>query len=217
MFDLVLEILRKRPVGHVEKLADSIEPAIDHQQHDIGMIADISQPAGMLDHIIKQITMDNPKPVTIDACMDGIIHYLNFTETQPQKLAGHFIMVTGDIDDLCSATRLAEQFLDNIIMLLRPIPALFQLPAINHVTDKIHGFTFGMLDEMENLACTGPVSAQMRIGNPDCPESEGLIFAHLDRRRIHESIITTRMLRTRYSNIAVSFHLLKTAQNFHKL
>jgi len=44
-------------------------------------------------------------------------------------------MVAGQIDDSRALARLAQEFLHDVIMVLRPKPAGAQLPAIDDVAD----------------------------------------------------------------------------------
>ena len=63
--------------------------------------------------------------------------YFNLAKIIADIAARNLIVITGNIDDFGALTGLAEHFLNHIIMLLRPIKALFHLPAINNITDQI--------------------------------------------------------------------------------
>ena len=82
--------------------------------------------------------------------------------------------------------RLAEQFLHHIIMLLRPVEAFFQLPAIDDVADQIQRFAAGIFQEMQQRLCLRAWCAEMCVGNPDSAEVlNARSFVQQDRRPAH--------------------------------
>ena len=48
-----------------------------------------------------------------------------------------FIVVTGDVDDLGTFARCAQDFLDDVVVLLRPINSATQLPDIDQTADDV--------------------------------------------------------------------------------
>ena len=66
-------------------------------------------------------------------------------------------------------TGLAKQFLDDVVMFLRPVKALFQLPAIDDVADKIQRLASRVFQEMEQRLGTSAMAAKMCVRNPDGP------------------------------------------------
>ena len=53
-------------------------------------------------------------------------------------------MIARDTDHAGAVTRFSQQFLNDVIMFLWPVEALFQLPAVNNITNQIEGFTSGV-------------------------------------------------------------------------
>jgi hypothetical protein len=75
-------------------------------------------------------------------------------------------MIARNIDHAGAVTRFSQQFLDNVIMFLRPVEAFFQLPAINDVADQIQGFAARIFQKMQQLFGTGPWRSEMRVRDP---------------------------------------------------
>jgi len=108
------------------------------------MIAEIGQPTGMLNHIVEQIAMYNPQAFAIGRLMDIILPDRDLTQIIAKIMTGSFIMSARDIDHAGAVTRFSQQFLNDVIMFLWPVEALFQLPAVNNITNQIEGFTSGV-------------------------------------------------------------------------
>ena len=83
-------------------------------------------------------------------------------------------MIARNIDHAGAVTRFSQQFLDDVIMFLRPVEAFFQLPAINDVADQIQGFTARIFQKMQQLFGTGPWRSEMRVRDPDGSEREDI-------------------------------------------
>ena len=73
-------------------------------------------------------------------------------------------MIARNIDEPRAFAPFTEQFLDNIIMLLRPIPAAAQAPAVNHIAnqiDRIGIVGFKKIQQQMGLTALG---SKMEIG-----------------------------------------------------
>ena len=55
----------------------------------------------------------------------------------PQIVAQELVVVAGDVDDARALARLAQQLLHDVVVRLRPVPALLQPPAVDDVADEI--------------------------------------------------------------------------------
>lgn len=71
-------------------------------------------------------------------------------------------------------------FLGNVIMRLRPIPTLFQSPAINDIANQKQIFRAGMFQKMQKLCGASAGCAEMRVRNPDASVilKPGNLFVH---------------------------------------
>jgi hypothetical protein len=71
-------------------------------------------------------------------------------------------------------------FLGNVIMRLRPIPTLFQSPAINNIANQKQIFRAGMFQKMQKLCGASAGCAEMRVRNPDASVilKPGNLFVH---------------------------------------
>jgi len=53
VLDLMLQVLRERPVMQPEAAAQPIEPAVQNQNRGVGGVAEIREPLGMLNHAVE--------------------------------------------------------------------------------------------------------------------------------------------------------------------
>ena len=123
MFDFMFEILRKRPVRQVKKPTEQIEPVIDFEQQDIGRIAKIGQPSGVLNNVVKKIAMHHPEALTLRGDMHHVFTDLDIPEGQAGKFARRFIMVAGNVVNLGAMPGFPQDFLNDIVMRLGPVPS----------------------------------------------------------------------------------------------
>jgi hypothetical protein len=54
------------------------------------------------------------------------------------EFAQKFVVVAGDIDDARALARFAQYFLNNVIVLLRPVPGASKPPAVDNVANQIN-------------------------------------------------------------------------------
>ena len=82
-------------------------------------------------------------------------------------------MIAGDVDDAGALPRLAQELLDDVVMLLRPVPALLQPPAVDDVADEIDRLGVVVAQEVEEQPGLAAAAAEMDVGDEDRPEVPG--------------------------------------------
>ena len=97
-----------------------------------------------------------------------------------EKIADKHIVIAGDEYDARAFARLAQEFLNHIIVRLRPVPALFQLPAINNIADQINTLRFVVRQKVQQGVRLTILRTQMDIGQP-----QGAVVFDLGYRRLH--------------------------------
>ena len=84
--------------------------------------------------------MGNPKFAPVHGVMNRLFFDLDIANGNPDKLTQGLIVIASDVSDFGSLTGLAQDFLHDIVMALWPVPAFFQLPAIDNVAHQIQVF-----------------------------------------------------------------------------
>lgn len=83
-------------------------------------------------------------------------------------------MIAGDVDDLSALPAFAEEFLNNIIVILRPVNAASESPDIDQVSDKIEFLKIRVSEELEQCGGLAAPRSQVDIGYP----SRAIAFCH---------------------------------------
>ena len=126
------------------------------------MVSNIGQPTGMLDHAVKQVTMDNPQSLAIGSFMDVVFLNSNLAKIETEIMARGFVMIAWNIDNASTVAGLAKQFLNDVIMVLRPEKAFLQLPAINNIAHEIECLATCVFQKMEK--CIRPTTLSAKMG-----------------------------------------------------
>ena len=115
--------------------------------------------------------------------MDYLAFDRHAAEIHGGVIAQRFIVIAGNIDDLCPFSRFTEDFLNNVVLALVPVPRLLQSPSVDDVADKIEVVGFSLpqeVDEVFGLAASG---AKMDVRDPDRSVAELTFRAATPRRR----------------------------------
>ena len=120
---------------------------------------------------VVQIAVHHQKPAAIGEHVDGFVTDLDSPERQAEELPRDFIVIAGDVNDLRAFTCLAQYFLYQIVMRLRPEPATPELPAVDDVADQIKMFRFVVAQEIKKVLGLASRGSEVYVGNPDGPVS----------------------------------------------
>src|SRR5665647_3492826 len=77
------------------------------------------------------------------------------TVVVPQEL----VVIAGDVDDLGALARLAQHFLREVVVRLRPVPAGLQRPAIDDIANQVDGIGIMAAEKVQQsfgLRAAGP-------------------------------------------------------------
>ncbi len=143
------------------------------------MVAEQRQPAGVFDHEVETVAMSNEVALAVGRDMNGIGHYLDAAEMGAEIIPQELVMVAGNVDEPCALARLAQQFLDHVVMGLRPVPAGLQLPAVDDVADEIDGIGLQVAQEGEKPLCLARLGPQMYVRNENGAIWSGLCLLHV--------------------------------------
>src|SRR6266498_3372672 len=87
------------------------------------------------------------------------------------KFGEQIAVVTWDVNSPGAFAEFAQNLLDDVIMLLRPVNAAPQLPDVDQVAHHIERFEFVLPQEIEQRARVRSTRAQMHIRDPRCPHA----------------------------------------------
>ena len=166
VLDLVLDVLRQRPVGVAHARAQAVEPAVQRQDHGVAAVAQIGQPARVLHHAVEEVAVGDQKAPAVGGDVDHLVRHFDVAEGQPHELPRHRIVVAGHVDHARALARLAQQLLHHVVVGPRPVPAAAQLPAVDDVADQIQRVGFVVLQKIEQITRLAAGRSQVDVGNP---------------------------------------------------
>src|SRR5439155_25271792 len=111
------------------------------------------------------MTVNDEHPTSVCQTMNGMLLNGNVA-VGTEKSGEHLVVVTGDVNDPRSLARFAENLLDDVVVLLRPVTAATQLPDIDQIAHDIERLAFVFAQEIEQRAGIAATRAQMRVRNP---------------------------------------------------
>ena len=139
----------------------------------VGTVAQLGEPWCKADNAIELVTMKHEIAFALGAGVNGLVQHGDLAETQIDEIAEVFIVIAGNVEDLGSLAGLAQQFLDDVVVALEPVPGLAQRPGVHNVAHKIEIFRirgFEEFDEGLRLRTTG---AQVNVGHKNCAVAAG--------------------------------------------
>src|SRR5881398_3990624 len=111
------------------------------------------------------MTVNDEHPTSVCQTMNGMLLNGNVA-VGTEKSGEHLVVVTGDVNDARSFARFAENLLDDVVVLLRPVTAATQLPDVDQIAHDIERFAFVLAQEFEQRTGIAAARAQMDVGNP---------------------------------------------------
>ena len=112
---------------------------------------------------VSLVAMDHQILFPVGGGVNHLMRHHHAAKTHPDELVDEFVMVAGDVDDLCVFAALAEQFLDQDVILIAPEPAKLQFPAVNEIADDIEVFAVHYPQKFQQLPDAGMPRPQMDV------------------------------------------------------
>src|SRR5205823_6795935 len=85
---------------------------------------------------------------------------------RPAKVRYHLIVVSGNVKDARAFSRLAQNFLDDVVMSLRPVTAASHRPNVDQIANDVEVLEFVFPEEIEQNVGVRAASAEVHVGNP---------------------------------------------------
>ena len=77
-----------------------------------------------------------------------------------------FVVISRDVNHACALSRLPQNFLDHIIVLLWPINCAPQRPDIDQVAHDVESVEIRLAQKIQQRSGVAATGAQVRVGNP---------------------------------------------------
>ncbi len=165
VFDPLFDRFAQRPVAKAEEPADCVYQRVEREQKLVAEIAEEREPLDVLHHGVEFMPVQDENPVPVRGDMERVL--LDRDRAVSPEMAGEeFVVIAGDINDPSPFARLAQNFLNHIVVLLRPVDSAPERPDINQVTDNVERVEFVLFQKSEKFFRTAAAGAEVDIGNP---------------------------------------------------
>ena len=170
VLDFLLEPGRQRPEAEAEAAAEVVEHGVENQGQLVGAFAEEGEPARVANDGVELVAMDDQEAAAVGGQVDDLVDDFDAAEMGAEIVAQELVVIAGNVDDARPLACLAEKLLDHVVVLLRPVPAAPQAPAVDDVADQIDRFGIVIAQEIEKQARLAPLGAEMDVGEEKRPE-----------------------------------------------
>lgn len=136
VLDSLLGVGAQGPVTEAESSAEEIDERIERQQELVTDIAEKRQPLHILHDGIKLVPVDDENALSSRGDVDGAWPNVDVA-VAAAEIADQFVVISRNINDAGPFTGLAQNFLDDVVVLLRPVTTPAHRPDIDQVSDHI--------------------------------------------------------------------------------
>jgi hypothetical protein len=158
---------RQRPVAETERAAQAVEIQIEIENPVVKVRAEFFQQVIEVRQAVRLVAVDDEIFFPIGGGVNHLPRHRHAAEARSDKLLDELVMVARDVNHLGLLAAFAEQFLDEHVIVVAPIPPELEFPAVNQIADEVEILTVHQAQEMQQLVNAGVPRAEMNVGNPD--------------------------------------------------
>lgn len=120
VFDPCFDCFTERPITEAENAPDGVHQRVKTEKELVTEVAEEGEPPDVLHNGVEFMPMQNEEAAPVGRGMHSML--LNRDCAIGAKVAGEkFVVIPGDTDDSRAFARFAQDLLDDVIVLLRPV------------------------------------------------------------------------------------------------
>ena len=108
----------------------------------------MTEPGRPRHHAVELVAVDDEQPAPVGRLVDGVADHQDAAELVIEIAAQHVVMVARRQDHAGALAGLAQEFLDHVVMALRPVAGAAHPPEIDDVADQIQRVAFDRSQEV---------------------------------------------------------------------
>lgn len=175
---------RERPVTETQRAPQPVEIKIKIENPVVKMRAEFFEQMIEMRQAIRLMAVDDEIFFPVGRRVDDLMRHHHAAKTHSGELVHKLVVVAGDVDDFRLLAALAEQFLDERVVIVAPEPAELQFPAVNEIADEVEVFAVHDAQKIQQFGDPRVSRAEMDVRNPDRPAEHRLI-----RPQIHYRLV----------------------------
>ena len=106
--------------------------------------------------------MNHKHAAAVGQTMDSMLLHLDVA-ISAVKFGEQIIVIARDINGPCAFARFAQNLLNDVVMLLRPINTAPQLPDVDQIAHNVESFKVVFAEEVEQCPSVRATRSQMHI------------------------------------------------------
>jgi hypothetical protein len=111
------------------------------------------------------VTVNDQDTPPIRGCVDEMFGDRNVAVVAAEA-GEEFVMISRDVNDARAFAGLTQEFLDDVVVLLRPIDSAPHLPGIDQVADDIERLEIVIAEEFEDRTGVTVARPEVDVGDP---------------------------------------------------
>src|SRR4029434_6263261 len=156
VFHPLLDRLAERPITESKNSAYGIYERIESEEELIADIAEKGEPLDILHHGVELVPVQDEDPASVGRNVKCV--FLDRDRAVSAEVTGEkFIVIAWNVDDPRPLAGLAQNLLNHVVMLLRPVNATFERPDVDQITDDVERFELVFLEKGKK--CRGITAA----------------------------------------------------------
>ena len=148
IFHAPLSISAERPVAEAEAAPDKVDEGIEREQKLVTEIASECEPLNVLYHGVEFVAMDHQNSFPGCGHVNCPLFDLDVT-VGPAKVAHQLVVISRDVDHVRAFAGFAQNFLDHVVVLLRPKNSAAQRPDIDQVAHDVQSIEIVFAQKIE--------------------------------------------------------------------
>lgn len=161
-----LDVRRERPVAEAEAAADPVDPHVDVEDLVVEHGADALEQPVEVHESVELVAVDHEVLLPVRPRVDGSLGQPHRAERDPEELLQELVVVAGDKGDPRVLAVLAQQFLDQRVVIVVPEPFAAKLPPINEIAHDVEVGGFSVAEKLEQFFYLGVFGSQVDVGDP---------------------------------------------------
>ena len=162
-----LDVRRERPVAEPEAPADPVDPdvqvenlVVEDRPHALEQPVEVHQ-------AVELMPVNDEILLPVGARVHRPLDQAHRAERDAEELFQKLVVIPGDERDVRVLAVLAQQLLDERVVLVVPEPSFAKLPPVNEIAHDVEVGGFGIAEKLEQFADLGVLRAQVNVGYPD--------------------------------------------------
>ena len=165
VFHPLLDRFAERPITESNNPADGIYERIESEEKLVADIAEKGEPLDILHHGVELVPMQDEDPASVGRNVKCV--FLNRDRAVSAEMTGEkLIMIAWNVNDPRPFAGLAQNLLNHVVMLLRPVNATFERPDVDQITDDVERVELVFLEEGKERRGITTAGPEMDVRNP---------------------------------------------------